>query len=855
MSFLTLVAIFVASAIIAILLAPKIEQDDSPGDFRPPEPREGEPINVIFGTVKVSPAVVWFGDVHARRVVKRESTLFGLISQDVPLGFDYYAGMQLVLCHGPIDRVLDIHIGEYHVAGLAPPRSEGVSTAVRTAVPRSNTNPNLPWDRPATGDPLAVYVNLPDLFGGPEDQGGIVGQLDIHWGSESQGQNPYLVLWMGPDLLSQYRGLAYVVLRRMNMGKSPNPYPWHFVCVRIPDVLGQSAFATIVDGDGNDTANPSECIYELLTNERWGVGMPPADIDIATFRAVAETLFDEGLGYNGQLPTRQTAFAAIRTILEHIDGLLYPDPLTGQIAIKLVRLDYLFNEVPVFDEQNATLEEFKQGSWGEVINETSVKYIDIFRRFIEGAAQAQNLASIQAMGEVITTQIDLLGFSTHELAQNAAARATHRSSVPVFRGRLSTNRFGFNLHQGSPFLINFPHHSISGAACRITSINYGSLTEGRMEIEFVEDPFTHLNPYGSPTPLIDNAFCGPLSLLLDGYNPADDPAAEYGQGEVHVFAAPYWHVGAVRRGWTVATRRSNEDVYWLPWRSVQGEEYEQVSLPKEFNAIGLLDADLPKTTIAMVASLTISSLGDVELVTSTDAGGRVAGDRLAILDNGFGQEIIAWETITDNGDGTYTLTNVMRGVLDTVPLDHPEGSRIIFYWSASGAPTAHDLSETDYADFTHFAIKATRVQVDGEEEIVELAAGDSVMLHDRAHAPYPPGKITLAGNEYDAWPASTTGDVTLGWTNRSRPDQTTIVAQNDATAYTLEGTITVEVLIEGLVVRTFAGLTGTSQVYTFAQRQADDANLTKLVQFRIIPIGASDERGTARVTPTFLMSA
>ncbi len=850
-----LLLMLVVSSIITILLRPKIEADDKPVDFRPPEPREGEPINIIFGTVKVSPMIGWFGDVHGRHVVSKEGGFLGFFQQDVPLGKEYLAGMQLVLCHGPIDKLLDIHIGEYHIVRKAQPRAEGVSSEIDPQTPYKNTNPVLPVDFPVGGQPTVVYLNMPDLFGGAKEGGGIVGQLDIHWGTESQPMNPYLALWIGPDILPQYRGIAYIVLRRMNMGKSPSPLPWHFVCERISKVLGADSNSTIVDADGNNTANAAECVYELLTNTRWGVGMHPDEIDIDTFQAVAATLFTEGLGYNGQLPVRQSAYSSIRTILEHVDGILYQDPVTGLIGILLIRKDYSVSSLPQFDEQNSVLEVFTRGSWGEVINETSVKYIDIKRRFSDATAQAQNLASIQAMRDIISTQISLPGLSTHELAQDAADRDNRTSSVPIVRGRISTNRFGYNLHQGSPFRIVFPHHGITETACRVTSINYGSLLEGRMEIEFVQDPFDHHNPYGDPSAFVDNVFCGPLSLLIVGYNPADDPGASYGGGEIDVFEQPYWHAGANRRAFTVVSRRSNQDVYWLPYRAEHGEPYVQLNLPQAFHAHALLDAALPKTSPQTGLTLVVQNFGDCEKLTSSDAAGRVAGERLAILDNGVLTEIIAWETVVDNGDGTFDITGVMRGVLDTVPIELFEGARVTFYWNESGAPSAVDLSTVNYDDFTDFAIRAARVSLDGEEQEFEASAGSNVLLHDRAIAPYPPGKVTLNSNEYPAWPAATTGHVTPGWTHRSRTEQTTIIAQDDATSHTLQGTITVEVLIDGAVVRTFASLTGTSQVYTFAQRTSDDADVTKAVVFRITPVGTGSDIGYIRETPKTVMSA
>lgn len=859
MSFLALLAIFVASSIIAILLRPKIESNDSPSDFRPPEPREGAPIPVIWGTVKLSPAVTWFGDVDAKRVTKRQSSFFGLVSDEIPLGWEYFAGMQLLLCHGPIDQLLDIHIGEYHVASIEDPRVEGTNSFIKLiqSLVARNQKVDLPQLYPVGGAATPLAINLPQLFGGKEENGGIVGQMDIHWGSESQAPNDYLAVWWGADILPQYRGTAYVVLRRMNMGKSPSPQPWQFVLVRIPKVLNQSAYATIVDGDGNDTANPAECIYELATNTRWGAGQDPDTLDLATFQACAQTLHSEGLGYNGQMIQRAEAANVARNILSHVNGVLYQDPLTGLVGMKLIREDYVIGNLPEFTESNAVLQEFTRGSWGEVINETSVTYTDIARRFSEGTAQAQNLAAIQAMGEVISTQIDLPGFSTHALAQDAAARSNRATSVPLARGRIVATRYAYTLHQGSPFKITFPHHGITDLVCRVTSINYGSLLEGRIEIEFVADPFNHLNPYGSPSNLVDNTVCGPLSLYLNGYDPADDPAANFGDGRTALFEVPYWHLGNTeRRAWAFVSRKTNQELYYYPYISEHGAPFARSSTPQYLCILGVLDADLAKTSAATLTTLTVRNMGDVEALESTDAAGRVAGKRLAILDNGREQEIVAWETITDNQDGTFTLTNVMRGVLDTTPLEHLAGSQVLFYWNENtNAASAADITGNAYAKGTAVAVRPARVDLDGTEEEPSKEDMAQIVVADRAGAPYPPGKVTLNTNEYPAWPATTSGDVTLGWTHRSRTGQTTVVAQDDATSYTLEGTLTIEVLLDSVPVREWTGVTGTSQVYTWAQRQADDADLTKKVQFRITPLGSGSEEGRPRTTPPFTMGA
>lgn len=131
----------------------------------------------------------------------------------------------------------------------------------------------------------------------------------------------------------------------------------------------------------------------------------------------------------------------------------------------------------------------------------------------------------------------------------------------------------------------------------------------------------------------------------------------------------------------------------------------------------------------------------------------------------------------------------------------------------------------------------------------------SLTLTSQAWKPLPPGNVKLNGQPYASWPATTTGDVTLSWSHRSRASQgpgTLLVAQDTAGTTSPEGTLTIEVLIAGTVKRTWTGLTGTSQVYTLAQRTADDADLTKTVQFRITPVNGT-LNGTARTTPSFIM--
>ena len=127
----------------------------------------------------------------------------------------------------------------------------------------------------------------------------------------------------------------------------------------------------------------------------------------------------------------------------------------------------------------------------------------------------------------------------------------------------------------------------------------------------------------------------------------------------------------------------------------------------------------------------------------------------------------------------------------------------------------------------------------------------------RAQAPYPPGRLRVAGTAIPGLPAAVTGDVSLTWTHRNRLTQGAgVVRQDDATAFAIEGTLTKELLVGGAVIgaRTEAGLVGTAAAtYTAAQRAADDADGTKPMRFRLTPKNGA-LTGAVRETPDLVMT-
>lgn len=122
-------------------------------------------------------------------------------SKKVTVGYRYYLGMHMILCHGPVDKLIRILVDK------------------RSA-----------WSGASTGG--QININAENLFGGESREGGISGAVDVEMGGSSQGQNSYLLSKIGSGIPS-FRGVMGVVLRQVYMGINPYLKAWAFRVQRI----------------------------------------------------------------------------------------------------------------------------------------------------------------------------------------------------------------------------------------------------------------------------------------------------------------------------------------------------------------------------------------------------------------------------------------------------------------------------------------------------------------------------------------------------------------------------------------------------------------------------------------------
>ena len=598
------------------------------------------------------------------------------------IGYKYHLGMHLVLCHGPIDAITRIEVGDKEV-----------------------------WTGSNTGGSLSISKG--DIFGGDESEGGISGTLDVDMGSSTQGVNSYLASKLG-EYTPAFRGVVSLILRQMYLGNSQYIKQWKVRGKRTKKRTDGSAmwYSSKAEISGS-SMNPAHIIHECLTDKEWGLGYPAADIDLVALTAAADTLYAEGMGISLLWDSSSAIEDFIKTILEHIDGSLYVDRATGRFKLKLSRNDYNASTLLVLDEDSIReLTSLKRSSQAELYNSVTVKYWDI-RTGDTNTVTVQDIALAAQQGRTVGTTVDYPGFTSAELANKVAMRDLKALSTPLLSCTLIANRVAANLNPGDVFKLSWPRNGIDNVVMRVVSVDIGTTSDTQVRIECVEDVFALGTAVYSTPP------------TTGWEHPSSAPAASPFRS---VIEAPYWEVASmltdpvasalpVDVGYVLATgsRPSGDALNAIVMSDRGGAGYVDTGVV-DFCPVAILSADVDR----LATSFPITGAVDLDLV-------RIGTYAL------IGDEAVAVKVVDS------TSVHVDRGVLDTLPLNHLTGSIIYFVEDYFKADTEQ------YGAGETVSIKLLPVTAKGTLSVASAPA-NSVMVQGRATRPYPPANVKLSGS-------------------------------------------------------------------------------------------------------------
>ena len=163
-----------------------------------------------------------------------DSSNGGPFDKSYTSGYEYYAGLHIGVCHGPVDVVKEILFkGKLGWKGLAAWGEPTVDyPGFDFAEPRDQEKPREDGTV-NTGQVDTVIINQHKLFGGEVEEGGVLGIVNILHGGRTQGINNYLkdrkkLGSKDPDKFTPaYRGILSLVFHsHLKSGKQYVPQAW-----------------------------------------------------------------------------------------------------------------------------------------------------------------------------------------------------------------------------------------------------------------------------------------------------------------------------------------------------------------------------------------------------------------------------------------------------------------------------------------------------------------------------------------------------------------------------------------------------------------------------------------------------
>lgn len=703
-------ALFVVFFVLSELMKPKPDVEDArPTPLELPTATEGRIVPVVWGTAKIGgPNIIWDGDL--RLVPITESVKYSLIrkAKRYITGYEYFTGFQAALCRGgthPVDEVRRIWVGD-----------------------------EVLWEGSLSSDADFVDIDEPEFLGGNDlGSGGIVGRLRFYSGSMTQMPDPYLAQHQSiGGNSSAYRGTCFMVFEQGWLGNNERIQPWAFEVRRIPNGLG---LATAGVNDGYD-ANPMNVLYEIITNDEWGMGLPASDVNVANFTAAAQTLLTEGNGFSFALESPMPLNELIKEIERQIDGVVYLDRSTGQFHVSLARGGYDLGSMPELNASNIIeIGSFDRGSWEDTTNNVLVKFINRDREYQDTYAGAQDMANVRVQGnKIVSAEHHYPGVRDATLANQIAWRDLRLLSYPLARLNVTVDRTMHDTNPGDIRRFTDPDLGIKDMPMRVVSVDLGELDNGRIGLALSQDIFQY----------DDGVFAAPGATRWEP--PAQD-VVPIPVDESAIFEAPRAFVtrddqqpGTFDRIWVGGRYQSDAaTVIGIASRPNTGS-YTDAGDVVDFLRIGSLDAAMDNTggqgSISIVVDPGPSNLAQMKEVLETATAHDVGVGLMNLVK--IGDEFFGFKMFSDDGS-QLTLIGGYRGLLDSAPAPHDAGDDVVFL--------VGNLTDSSFAPGSTQNIKLLPRSMRSILDEGDATATD-VVMSNRGRRPYPPVDLSLASSVY-----------------------------------------------------------------------------------------------------------
>ena len=731
LTLILLAAVFIASELLRPKPKTESERPKNLGDFRANTATQGRPVPLIFGTVLQEGAnVIWYGDLVQEAIrEKRKTGLFS--SATVTKGFRYFLGLQFGICRGRTGTNTE---GEVELRRILVGDKEAFSGSL-------------------IGE-TSTLINDPDFFGGEDlGAGGLVGTLRWFPGTETQAASSYLADFQDVDppnaRVSRYIRSCYALFERGLVGLSTNLEQWKFEVRRITNGLSLAGNGSV--NSGNDM-NPMNVLYELLTDTEWGLRQDAAKVDTATLTTAATTLASEGNGMSMIIDNGIEGLDFLNEIERQVDGFVFQNPETGLWTIKLARDDYVIASIPTLDETNLVeIADYSQGTWEATVNQTRASFANRANDYADdfGAAFDGANAQIQGGGSVITVrnvpvENNYPGVKDGALASAIASRDLRALSTPLAKANFKVTRDLYSLKPGDVFKWNDTARAITELVMRIQRIEYGTLADGEIVIDAVQDVFrSQVGSFGTPPP---TSWTPPSDTLVAF--PADQQFAIEAPRGLRFRDPLLVGLPSDSMLWCGGRRQGVEVEFRITERNASGSpsgSFNDRGAVQGFMKIGTLDSDLASGTGVGSTSFLVNSTPDVQ----ADIEGAFVDDpdvvekgtdllNMILIDDEF---MLPGAAVNSGGD--VNLTGVHRGVLESAQQPHLAGADVFIVIAGAGLADSV-IAPTNNVEVRLLPRSLSDTLPSGSANQIALT------MARRLQKPYCPSQVSLNNVLFDA---------------------------------------------------------------------------------------------------------
>lgn len=664
----------------------------------------------------------------------------------VQKGFRYYLGYQfLVAWSGPNMRIRRIYMEQKKA-----------------------------WDGDVSrsaqaGNPLDIEINDENLFGGCDENGGFSGHFHVQLGGGTQPDS-WMIGQMSKDSVqTELRGLtpAYgpfvsIVVPTAYIGKqSTLPETWiELQCC--PDGLGL--------GQVGEDANPAEVVYEIITNNDWGLAEPATNINKDALVKMGETLKAEGVGISVELTSTTKAQSLIDKICEHVNAVRFSDPATGQLTFRLIRDDYDLAACLRLTVSNCSSVKFTRLDWSQTVSKVSVSYTDADNQYEDSTVPEADPANIEINSGIQTVKsYDYTYFTTAVNAKWSAQRELNSQAYPLAAVDVEGNRELAMLRIGDVVVLNWEPYGVKNMILRLTNVDLGEYKDGKVTISAVEDVFGLAKT--------DFDFSGSTEWKPEDKYPAGVQDFRYLELPYEIVNCNDTYVAAM------AAKPDEKTQSWTVWRQVSGKPFASTNSMSKWSAAGRLVYDVAEFGDAEdTVGFELADLGGIDALESGIVDIAVArkGSRLLVVDD----EIMAYSTLTQLPNGHWYVKGVLRGACDTVPGKHYAQEDVFFLRSGNYAnvTTGGPVAAAGAAVTEQYNITTATVNHTEDFDVTKVK---ELTTRRRAECPSVPGCIRMSAHlQRDVLHTDKmAGDLSIDFVPRNNRQSFGAVSQDDTVEY------------------------------------------------------------------------